>query len=354
METMSDRRTPEAEDREARRLVKDLHTPRPEIFWTDLLLSAAVGWSSLAVATAAKHFSWIAIAAIVVAVLALYRGVCFLHEITHLRQSALPGFETVWNFVLGVPMLIPSFMYVGVHQDHHKLSTYGTPQDPEYVPLAGRRLRITLLTLESFVVPALLMLRYVLIAPVSLLAPPVHRWLIERASSLCINPQYRREFTAALGKKVAQWEAVTMCAWYVLVALSVFHILPWRFFATWYVVSVLVALVNMIRTLGAHHYANEGEALDRDGQLSDTVDTPGALWTELWAPVGLRYHAMHHYFPGIPYHNLGEAYWRLIRVLPPDSVYSQASSPSLVHSLHTLYQGDYAHTENNHARTADA
>jgi len=30
-----------------------------------------------------------------------------------------------------------------------------------------------------------------------------------------------------------------------------------------------------------------------------------------WAPVGLRYHALHHYFPGIPYHNLGFAYQRL-------------------------------------------
>ena len=72
--------------------------------------------------------------------------------------------------------------------------------------------------------------------------------------------------------------------------------------------------------------------------MSDSIDTPGAFWTELWAPVGLRYHALHHYFPGIPYHNLKAAYSRLVRTLP-DSPHSQATRSSLPQSLRALYRG---------------
>ena len=55
----------------------------------------------------------------VVSVLALYRGVSFIHELTHLRSGAIPGFFWGWNLVIGVPLLVPSFMYAGVHQLHH-------------------------------------------------------------------------------------------------------------------------------------------------------------------------------------------------------------------------------------------
>src|SRR5580692_4306687 len=75
-------------DREARRLVADLHTPRPPIYWADLLLSALIGWSAFAVAVAVEPFSWRMTAASLIAVFALYRGLSFLHEISHLRQSA--------------------------------------------------------------------------------------------------------------------------------------------------------------------------------------------------------------------------------------------------------------------------
>ena len=78
----------------------------------------------------------------------------------------------------------------------------------------------------------------------------------------------------------------------------------------------LVSLVNTLRVLGAHAYELDGAPRDRRGQLADSLDTPGGPWTELWAPVGLRYHALHHYFPGIPYHNLGVAYRRIVETVP--------------------------------------
>jgi fatty acid desaturase len=326
-------------EREGKRLVSDLHTPRPAIYWTDLLLSALVGWTAFAAAVLFEPLSWRMLLASLIAVFALYRGLCFLHEISHLRQSALRGFEITWNLLFGVPMLMPSFIYVGVHQNHHKISTYGTTQDPEYLPFSGRPLMILIFSLESLVLPGLLIVRFLLLAPFSLLSPRTHEWLAIRASAFCMNVRYRREVTEATSRKIARWEAATLVAWCGLLTLAAFHVVPWRYFAVWYLVLAVVSFINAVRALGAHRYESDGTPLDRYGQLGDSIDTPGAIWTELWAPVGLRYHALHHHFPGLPYHNLKAAYRRLVRTLP-DSPHTQATSSSLLQSLRTLCRGE--------------
>jgi fatty acid desaturase len=104
------------------------------------------------------------------------------------------------------------------------------------------------------------------------------------------------------------------------------------------VVSV-ASFVNTLRTLCAHHYESDGSPMDRTGQLLDSIDHPGHWWTGLWAPVGLRYHALHHYFPGLPYHNLAIAYRRLVENLPEAAEYRRSTSPSLPHSLRVLLNG---------------
>ena len=74
-------------------------------------------------------------------------------------------------------------------------------------------------------------------------------------------------------------------------------------------------------------------------QLLDSVNYPNSgLSGLIWAPVGMRYHALHHLFPTLPYHNLDEAHRRLIVALPADSPYRQTSSPSLPASLWQLWQ----------------
>src|SRR3546814_2906513 len=53
--------------------------------------------------------------------------------------------------------------------------------------------------------------------------------------------------------------------------------------------------LNQIRTLVAHLWENDGEVLTVTGQFLDSVNVPPpGLLPELWAPVGLRYHALHH------------------------------------------------------------
>ena len=77
-----------------------------------------------------------ALGAACLGILALYRAGSFIHELTHIRKNALPGFRLVWNILVGVPLLIPSYMYEGIHSLHHNRTKYGTVDDPEYLPLA--------------------------------------------------------------------------------------------------------------------------------------------------------------------------------------------------------------------------
>jgi fatty acid desaturase len=244
--------------------------------------------------------------------------------------------------LVGVPLLLPTFAYVGVHQSHHSLSTYGTKDDPEYLPFArSRRLIIVFALQASLLVPLALLLRFVVLAPLGLVWPRFHRWLEAHASSFSMNPSYRRVVPAAALRTMRRWEVVVLVAWTTVFGAIYDGALPARALPQWFGVLVIVSFLNTLRVLGAHEYESDGTIRDRRGQLADSIDTPGGPWTELWAPVGLRYHALHHYFPGIPYHNLGCAYRRIIEA-SSGTAYREFSSPSLWHSLQTLYQRAHA------------
>jgi fatty acid desaturase len=325
------------DDNQIRNLVSDLHRVNAPFYWCDLLLTAALGWTAFGAAVMLRPFSWGMLAAAAVAALSLYRALCFLHEISHQSQRTLPRFETIWNFVIGYPLLMPSFAYVGVHGDHHKISTYGTSADPEYLPFARSSGMTTAFALESILIPAILLIRFLILAPIGFVWPRFENWLIVHASSLTMNVHYRRTVTPALLNRVRLHSVGILLIWAPVMALLIAGIFPWRLLAVWFGVSATASFINTMRTLGAHAYESSGEPLDRKGQLHDSIDTPGRFWTELWAPVGLRYHALHHYFPGIPYHNLSQAYQRLISAPPLSTAYRNMSSPSLPHSLRSLY-----------------
>jgi fatty acid desaturase len=326
------------EDRQTRTLVTGLNQPSASIFWTDMLVSAMVGWTAFGFAVALRPFSVGMLGAMTIAVFALYRGLCFIHEISHLNPRSLPGFERVWNMLFGYPLLMPSFVYVGVHTFHHRLSTYGTKQDPEYQPFAQSNKMTVAFALQSFLVPVLLLIRFTVMSLVGLVAPKFQTWLVTHASSLTMNPAYRREAPVELVNSIRLQSAVILAAWVAAAGVAFANGLLWRMLCVWLVVTAIASFINTLRTLGAHAYESPGEPMDRQGQLADSIDTPGAIWTELWAPVGLRYHALHHYFPGIPYHNLAEAHRRLMGALPAGAFYHQVSSPSLWCSVRKLYR----------------
>src|SRR4029078_1565358 len=101
-------------------------------------------------------------------------------------------------------------------------------------------------------------------------------------------------------------------------------VLPIGFLVKEYATGFFIALVNNVRTLGAHRFINDGRELTFVEQLLDSVNySRFSIIAEIWGPVGLRYHALHNLFPSLPYHNLSRAHARLMAELPADSPYRQ-------------------------------
>lgn len=311
--------------RAAAELTRDIAAARPGVYWPDMLGSAALGYAALAGAILLPQ-AWAAMACGLVAVLALYRALLFIHEISHLHRNALPGFRTAWNALVGAPMLTPSFMYEGVHPLHHARTRYGTLDDPEYLPLALMKpWSLPLFVLIALLAPPALVVRFAVLTPLGVIFPKLRTLVWERFSALAINPAFRRRPAEGEVKRRFFWQEVGCSAWSMLLIASVFAF-GWHPLLVALAVFSLVALLNQLRTLVAHLWENEGEAMTVTAQYLDSVNVPPpAPFSALWAPVGLRYHALHHLIPSMPYHSLGEAHRRLRVRLETGTTFWQAS-----------------------------
>ena len=122
-------------------------SPSSAIYWADMLGSALLGYAALFAAMLASADAGSPSLRGSIAVLALYRAGSFIHELTHIKKGAVKGFRFAWNLIVGVPLLVPSFMYEGVHNQHHaktllrdrrrpRISAAGAdaPVDPAAVP----------------------------------------------------------------------------------------------------------------------------------------------------------------------------------------------------------------------------
>jgi fatty acid desaturase len=311
--------------RAAAELTRDLAEARAAIYWPDMLGSAAIGYAALGGAIL-LHNAWAALALSLVAVLALYRALLFIHELTHIHRNALPGFRTAWNAFVGVPMLTPSFMYEGVHTLHHARTRYGTADDPEYLPLALMKpWSLPAFVLIALLAPIGLLIRFAVLTPLGAVIPRLRTITWERFSALAINPSFRRRPPEADVRRRFLWLEACCSAWAWVLIASVFAI-GWRPLLIALAVFSLVGLLNQLRTLVAHLWENEGEAMTVTAQYLDSVNVPPpAPFSALWAPVGLRYHALHHLMPSMPYHSLGEAHRRLRAHLEVGTTFWQAS-----------------------------
>ena len=236
----------------------------------------------------------------------------------------------MWNLLVGIPMLTPSFMYEGVHPLHHARTRYGTVEDPEYLPLALMKpwsLPVFLLT--ALLLPVALLVRSAVLVPLGAVIPPLRRLVWARASALAINPSFQRRPPEGDFARMVFWQEAGASAWaWFLLGWSSAH--GWRPLLIGIAVIAMGAVLNQARTLVAHLWENEGETMTVTGQYLDSVNVPPPGWlTVLWAPVGLRYHALHHLLPSVPYHALGEAHRRLTAELGTGSTYTRSSYAGL-------------------------
>ena len=315
--------------RAARDLTKDLGEAQGRIYWPDMVISAALGYAGIAVAILTESVT-VAVIAGLIASLALYRALMFIHELTHIHKSALPGFRTGWNLMVGIPLLTPSFMYEGVHVIHHKRTQYGTIEDPEYLPLALMKpWSLPLFVIVALLAPIALIIRAAVLVPLGAVIPAIRKFTWERFSALSINPDFRRKPPTGDFAGRVRWQEAGVFVWSWAMIGSVF-VLGWKPLLVALSILSFTALLNQLRTLVAHLWENEGEPMTVTAQFLDSVNVPPpGLAAEIWAPVGLRYHALHHLMPSMPYHDLPEAHRRLARELGTGSTYEGANHPGM-------------------------
>src|SRR5204862_7620990 len=174
-------------------------------------------------------------------------------------------------------------------------------------------------------------IRFGILAPLSLLSPKLRTAVVGRYSGLQINPKFVRPGPEGPFARDWAWQEAACSIWAIaLIAMVATGVVPLRDFLIFLGISSGVMFLNQIRTLVAHLWENDGEPMSVTAQFLDSVNVPppGTL-PALWAPVGLRYHALHPLLPGVPYHHLGEAHRRLKRELGPDSIYSAANHRGL-------------------------
>lgn len=343
---------------QAQSIVKDLHKPNPWIYWTDFLVTVLAGHAlfqaTLFAPTWLKVESSLAFWGIRTALFAV-TGLCFLratiftHEMVHFRKGTFTGFRAAWNLLCGIPFLIPSFTYYP-HIDHHRRKSYGTEEDGEYLELShsSRWAIIGFLSL-SFVIPIVAFIRFAVLSPLGWLFPGIHQWSFKHLSTMVMDPMYIRPLnngSVARTRFIQEVACALFCWGFVLKGPLLMGLAVDPLWIQAYLMGAFVVFLNSVRTLGAHRWTGDGEELSFEEQLLDSLNYPYRAWiTELWGPVGTRYHALHHLFPTLPYHNLGIAHRRLMAQLPADSIYRQTVRVSLLAELRELWNRAKAHEQ---------
>jgi fatty acid desaturase len=317
--------------REAAALTRDYSRASPFIYWTDFLTSAVIGYVALALAISSPLLGFQLLGGLAAALL-LYRASSFIHEITHMKRDHVPGFRLVWNLIVGIPMQIPSFLYEDTHNQHHSKMRYGTAKDPEYLPLALMKPYMLVFFMAVAALGSIgFLIRFAVLSPLSLLIPWVRRETVARFSTLAINPHYLRAMPEGAFRRdwIIMETGASLWAIGIITAVITGYI-PLQAFLMYLAIVSSALVLNQIRTLVAHLWENDGEVLSVTEQYLDSVNVPPpGILAEIWAPVGLRYHALHHLVPSVPYHALPKVHRLLTAKFGDGGNYAKANYPNL-------------------------
>ncbi|MCE2727784.1 MAG: fatty acid desaturase [Planctomycetaceae bacterium] len=335
--------------REARQAIRDADVDyfrvSPARYWIDFLVSLTAAYLASAVYLTVPLWSWRQAVAFPIAAFWLYRLGSLIHEVCHLGGHELPAFKAAWNALAGVMLLTPSPFFTRHHRDHHSQRYYGTPEDPEYVAnvLEGGNPR----SMAGYVVyvlafPLLVFLRF-LLAPLTFLHPQLREWTLRKASSLTFNRAYERRLTASDRWAILAAEIPCFLRAALIPTLVLLGLNHWSRIPLLYVLAVATVVLNQLRQLADHHFAGDGSRVELEAHIVDSCNfTRNDPLTLLFFPFSIRYHALHHLFPSMPYHNLKPAHAHLVATLPPDSPYHGLDRPGWWSVAKVTMFGDWA------------
>ncbi len=309
---------------------RDFHQVKPWVYWRDMLIGTTVAYAAAGIFLASDPFSAWQIASFVVAVFWLYRVGSLVHEVAHLGGHELTSFKVAWNVLVGIPTLTPSTFFTAHHRDHHSQRVYGTPQDPEYVVnVCGRGSvwNVAVYFLVVAIFPLLVFLRF-LLAPLSFITPAVREYVLRHWSAFTFNWHYERPLTRMNRKVFAALELMCWLRAACIPGAVLLGFTPWTRMFQLYLLGATVVTLNQLRQMADHHFEGDGGRLSMADHILDSCNYVGRdLWTWLFFPMAIRFHALHHLFPSLPYHNLASAHAYLMRTLPNDSPYRGLEQP---------------------------
>lgn len=309
----------------------DFFQVKPWRYWADFAMSLVLAYSTgslFLMAPLGSVWQWLTFP---VAVFWLYRLGSLVHEVCHLGQYEMRLFKVTWNLLVGVVTLSPSPFFTRHHRDHHSCRLYGTHHDPEYVANFYRLVGpwgALQYALEIALFPLVVFLRF-LLAPLTFLHPRLRWFVLRRGCSLTLNWRYERKVDAFERRALTAVELLcSLRAAMMLVAVWVGWS-DWTRLPLLYALGVGVLALNQLRLLGDHHLDSGGGPMAMDDHILDSCNyTQPDVGAWLLCPFAIRYHALHHMFPSLPYHNLAAAHEYLSRTLPSDSPYHSLSQSS--------------------------
>lgn len=319
---------------EVRRAVRDADVDFFRVsawrYWLDFAVSITAAYLAAGIYLAAPIGSWPQLVAFPIAAFWLYRMGSLIHEVCHLGAHEMPVFKAAWNLLGGVMTLTPSPFFTRHHRDHHSRRFYGTPEDPEYVANVmegGNAASIVGYTAHVLVFPVLVFLRFLLV-PLTFVHPAIREWTLRKASSLTLNRRYERKLTPADRRAIFAVEIPCFLRAALIPTLVLAGLNPWTRVPLLYALAVATVMLNQLRQLADHHFEGDGSRVDMEAHILDSCNfTTNDPLTLLLFPFSIRYHALHHLFPSMPYHNLKRAHEHLAAVLPADSPYHSLARP---------------------------
>lgn len=309
---------------------QNFHQVNPLIYWRDMILSGGIAYASAAVFLSSPHFSLWQIGGFLMATFWLYRVGSLVHEVAHLGGHEHTGFKVAWNLLIGIPTLTPSTFFTGHHRDHHSQKIYGTPSDPEYVVNVcprGSVLNLVIYFAMVALFPLAVFFRF-LLAPLTFVSPVVRDFTLRHLSAFTFNFRYQRNLST-INRPTFAWLELACFVRAALIPLAiVLGARPWTHMLMLYLLGASVVILNQLRQLADHHFEGDGGRLSVSDHIMDSCNYVGRdPLTWLFFPFAIQYHALHHMFPSLPYHNLAFAHGYLMKELPDDSPYRDLVQP---------------------------